>query len=513
MNAPSPYRPDGCTLEEPLKVVARHLANSISQHAPDWIVVSERKGRALLRALIDESPDLNFSWPWHRIISSSVLAGLPESQLAGKRLLIFDDTLRTGQSINKLIQNLATKLKSPADHIALCAIGSHLDANPIIASLQARKIKVNSYFRSLCTDDFHILRKSLVETVRHLGSLLLDTEHAELRFGVTSASFREVLDALGRNAKTVVFESGRDTKNITVYYGDQRQLSKENFPGCEFTDIVKKARVIRVSENEYTIIPFCLPSVPACNFQWPHQWQVDIFGGSQPETEINRFYQVGLLASLEILGWAVKDLVTSLGGKVKFKFPVNRGHARSHSYNYDHLLPIYPNLDIELLTNRVTSCTRANEKVGMKLGVRKKLADARCGPWNENNYSFTQMDRDGLRLIQSIADELGWRASERLIIQRCSEDTQVSVDRLQLPGLRAKEVFTLGSVLKIKDSEVSALFDILIDNGMLVTKIEVQKSHGENRCVRTFRPDGEVISGLLREYTRKKGLPYELFIR
>jgi hypothetical protein len=52
------------------------------------------------------------------------------------------------------------------------------------------------------------------------------------------------------------------------------------------------------------------------------------------------------------------------------------------------------------------------------------------------------------------------------------------------------------------------LFDLLIDDGSIVTRVEeVVDEDGVTRLVRTFKPDGEAVSDLVRHLTVQWGLP------
>lgn len=72
-------------------------------------------------------------------------------------------------------------------------------------------------------------------------------------------------------------------------------------------------------------------------------------------------------------------------------------------------------------------------------------------------------------------------------------------------GLSAREIFNLGDRLDCPRVVTSALFDILIDDGHLVTDAFFDP---RERCwERVYEPDGEMVSELVRLYNTQRGLP------
>jgi hypothetical protein len=79
-------------------------------------------------------------------------------------------------------------------------------------------------------------------------------------------------------------------------------------------------------------------------------------------------------------------------------------------------------------------------------------------------------------------------------------------------GLRASEIFALGRQFGWEPARISTLFDILIDDAKIVTRVQrTMDENGWQRWTRTFKPDGEVVSDLLRRYTAQWGLPHGFF--
>src|SRR5687767_4195677 len=81
------------------------LRDQIELWSPDLIIVVERKGTAILRALKEWKED-PIDWPWDKVLSSSTVDQVPDDFFLGKRILVFDDMMRTGNHLTKLVNSL-----------------------------------------------------------------------------------------------------------------------------------------------------------------------------------------------------------------------------------------------------------------------------------------------------------------------------------------------------------------------------------------------------------------------
>jgi len=113
--------------------------------------------------------------------------------------------------------------------------------------------------------------------------------------------------------------------------------------------------------------------------------------------------------------------------------------------------------------------------------------------------SDAQLRKDAMRLLQVIADSVDQKHALELLYDS-------SCDRRV--GLKPAEIFALGDRLNFDRPYVSALFDILIDDGSIVTRVEeLVEDDGLTRLERTFKPDGEAVSDLVRHFIVQWGLP------
>src|SRR5882672_4238463 len=66
------------------------ISEQIESWKPDLIIVIERKGTAILRAL-KEWEECPLAWNWENVISSDAIDQMPDEFFRSRRILIFDD--------------------------------------------------------------------------------------------------------------------------------------------------------------------------------------------------------------------------------------------------------------------------------------------------------------------------------------------------------------------------------------------------------------------------------------
>jgi len=158
-------------------------------------------------------------------------------------------------------------------------------------------------------------------------------------------------------------------------------------------------------------------------------------------------------------------------------------------------LVIYPTLDIKKLTQHISKMEKDARRVGVRL--RGPSFKATESPF----ITDEELRRDAISLLQLIRYVLDQR------IERYEEYCGCSAKHPF--GLRAGEIFDLGTRLGWENVRTSALFDILIDEAYLVTHVQLVKDDdGTQKVARTFEPDGEIVSEMTRQYIDQWGLPY-----
>lgn len=482
------------------------VQNQISTFSPDITIAVERKGTAIMRALKEKKPNI-LEWPaWSQIVSSHALENLPRDYFDSKKILIFDDMMHTGFHVKEILSVLTEKFGVRIDdNTVRVAVFAEHEKCPKIFLADGTAVSTSRFCHSLSTKDYRIVRDNIVAFLQQQGSLLLDTEHIEIRLR-HEGSINGLLTALGRTGRTVVFHSGGNRRNITVFYDDddRHDLPRGLLPtDSETTGIVKKCRFVERAPHTYAIIPICYPAIPFCENPLTDQhWPSDpaaasILGEFDHESPKGRFYATGLLAALEVLGWVIRDLSAGLISENSLQLPlVEANHPESDNYDLEHLLSMYPGLNIEALTKKVFDIQRAE----WKNGAERRSINFR--PNLPLMVSDDELQHDALHLLQLIRYRIDSRLAE---MSRDGHDHESHHPF----GLLTSEIFKMARELGIKeDVRISSLFDILIDGAALVTHSEMRiDSKGQNKMYRTFEPDGEVISDQIRKYTMQWGLP------
>ena len=482
------------------------INSEIEIFKPELIILVERKATATLRLIkSSEKFQLDKRWNWGNMISSSAIEQMPSEFFLNKRILVFDDMMMAGRHIQELFNLLLkiTNRKLNTNLLRVAVFGIHKKSSGLKHYKEWNITLPNSwYYRDLQQDNYENIRGNIVRMLQNSGSLLLDTEHIEIRIKF-DGHLNKLINALNRNGHTVVFNSSK-WQNITVYYEPEKIVFDQNmFPrGTYFKNIVQKCRVVRRSINEFALIPICFPSVPS-NYEIINEWKNNSHIVSKlfkPESNFNNasvFYAVGLIAALEVLKQTIKDLSASSFKEATISLPKSSEEDfLTDGYTLNHLNVMYPNINLEGLNDYITDVFNTS----WKNGNRVKNAPHKYNITKETDDE--ELTKASIKLLQAI---------RRKIDNALYEIFEFEDEYPHPFGLTASEIFDIGRALGIKDEEkISAAFDILIDNAFLVTHVQEKElliDSEEKFYVRTFEPDGEVISNKIRRFTSQFGLP------
>src|ERR1700686_5228022 len=78
----------------------------------DVIVCGERKGSAVMRALIEALPEKRLDWPWDRVVSTVAVNEFDWSAFPIKRVLAFDELVYRGGTLQRAKSDLKRLLPS-----------------------------------------------------------------------------------------------------------------------------------------------------------------------------------------------------------------------------------------------------------------------------------------------------------------------------------------------------------------------------------------------------------------
>nr|AUN37029.1 hypothetical protein [uncultured bacterium] len=476
------------------------LSREIAAFAPDMIIVHERKGTAILRALI-ESENARLDWAWDKVISSASLDHSQVLRLAGKRILVFDDMLRTGKHVTEIIQelNLVHGDSEQTSLVHICVFAAHEDS-PFGVGKINKNWSFSAFYSGLTTAAYTEIRGQIVDLLQRSGSLMLDTEHIEVRFRL-KGSISRLVDCLRRRAEVIVFSAEANRTNLTIYYDntDAHRIDESIFPpGTDCQGIVKKCRIVQRQTDEFAIIPLCLPTLQESvqGSLWPtSDADRSLFSNynvtQSPQTA---FYSSALLASFYPLRWILRDMYAGESDLFELSLPKQSHLPGQQGYGLEHLQVMYPYVDVAMLTERIISVEQQARSEGKGLrGVRR----------NPRPHTETPTDDTLRRHAVTMLQLLSIKLDEYRLHREFALGKEAYPSGLTLP-----QIFRMVKErLAVSDHEVSALFDILIDGAKLVTRVErVSAIDGKLRIERTFKPDGEIIEQAVREFTTQFGV-------
>jgi hypothetical protein len=477
------------------------LIASIRHFAPDLIVLTERKGTAAYRAVAEShTTPSDVLPPWSKVVSSESLAAYPDKLLRNARILVFDDMMRHGISVSAILEHLLARRATDTrlSNVYVAAFAVHEDGG-MGHSFYDAEFPDAAYMRHLPPSAYRAVRTALVVALQQSGSLMLDTEHVELRLQLR-APLTRLAKALGRTGEVVAFRSAGGRTNLTVFYSDDTIRTSEEKalpPATRNLGVVRKARVVERLPGEFALIPMCLPDATRAI---PDEWRAEpidrgILGPGLLAhlDDRGRFYHVALRASLEPLFLAIKDIYAAPDVCEVHLPSIDASDSGGPSYDLRHLVAMYPRLAIVQLYDRLLATFADAKQAGQRVSGRRSPE----GPGFTEPHDL----RDAARaLLQRIGDATDRRAAEALVDDGIALGDFVS-------GVTHPDVLQLGASAGLSPAIVSACMDILIDEALLVTRVEaVGEGVKRHWMGRTYLPDGEVASEALRDYTRRHGL-------
>jgi hypothetical protein len=203
------------------------------------------------------------------------------------------------------------------------------------------------------------------------------------------------------------------------------------------------------------------------------------------------FYTVGLLASIELLRGVVAALCDLLRkNKISLEVPED---------NFPHLRAMFPNVDVDRMHAYVSAIVHG-KKSRKPLHSRGAVEVRYIPEAKVKEFAFDFFEE----LIGDLLDREDWEYEA---------DTKPKGESFaELKDIATRVAsgshFQLDDV--ILEKAISAVApDRLIDAGMLVTKVEeLRNSRKEKWAIRTFVPDGEVVTVRFQQQMAAGGNPW-----
>jgi hypothetical protein len=435
----------------------RKFINARFEDKYDLIIPIERKGMALLRAILGE----NDNPMWERIISSTALSRLdPDFFKNKKRILILDDSILKGNMMQIILDKLTGTFKVPRENIATAAFLVHEDYSK-------NQYPDFYYYGVLDEETYSKKRKALIKFLKNMGSLLLDTEHLEVDLEIRCEKTK-LLDNLCHIGNILHIS----TAPMAVTVDEPKLLDEEALVNTlpkqsTILNTIRKCRIIEKKRpNEYAFIPIFFPSIPIDMIPDSCELSNESFAfckGKRIKDAIDCFNCCSIYSGLSILKSVVRNLAI-LGDIIKVKrIPIS------------HMSSLFPNLDIQnlksVIEDNIKECL--NQRIEMN---------------NKKKYSEIK-EEEIEKYVPSVMNEI-FKTWEMKIDEYESNDVGVSYANV-LKGLKNKAT----------PEHISGALDHLIDQSIISpqTSKEVEDDHVE-RILRTFRPDGEYVKRLLSRY-------------
>ena len=441
------------------------IGNLLERGEIDLIVCSERKATAIMRALIEDI-DRPLLWKWERVLSSLAIDQFDWASFAGNKVLMFDELVHHGTTLNDHRANLEDAIKKAhRDDIqirtASFAVWEGCTSRPDYA-----------YFSSVDAATYERRREEIVIMLQEYGSLLLDTEHIELSVRL-QCGMRDFYDTLARaseHGNTYSFVSGAQRMNLTIGNPDivdDEAMRKRLLPGTNMNDVVSKVRVVEKTHDKFSILPILYPNT-LCEFD--ENWARNLpdfvdssYLRSAPCHVL--FYHVSLLAAIELL----RGVVSVLSDLTRDE----RAVLEMPKEKFEHLRSLFPRVNIERLWKYVSDVVSDAQRVRPQRGRQS----AKALPVDDKKL-WLLCGHVMNRLVSGYDDFPDGVSWKRLMQIAGEENERIGLD----------------------PEGLTVVADRLIDNSLLVTGIkELTSRTGHQYVVRTFSAEGEVVSDRIRQ--------------
>ena len=459
-------------IEQQLLVFLRDI---LEEEQFDYIIPVERKGTAVLRALMQEIEEPRLKWDWRKVLSHAAIDFSSHVDLKGKKVLLFDELVHHGDTLKKAKETIESRCPT-----------SVMTAGFAVYE-KCKKLPDMWFYGSLDGKAYEVLRDDIVEMLQRYGSLLLDTEHLELKIKV-KCGLDEFFAALAQagSGKTYAFTSGADRINLTIT--NPRILSEERLRAClpsksSMDEVVQKCRILESPyPSEFSILPICYPNISG---EVDDDWLKRVPAYLTPQmlkcaTGKQLFYVVGLLSAIEILRTIIAALSELKSkGKILMDAP---------SENFAHLAVMFPTLDIDEFRAYILDMMAHPAKLKKDRSSVRQTVDTLDEPVT------TEISGRIINGIMSLVDE------------RTTAEYEEGCSKLPV-GVTCKEIIGLAQdEFKIEPAKASTAMDALIDAGILVTRVEqICDSDNSSWFIRTFMPDGEIVTSRIRRIASVRG--------
>lgn len=437
----------------------------------DYVVPVERKGMALLRLLIGQGAAV----PREAVISSRAVSRLPAESVSGKRFLVFDDTLLTGNGIDGVAKEIR-------------AIGSGLPEVPKVATAAFFVHRYCAHspnfalMRGLSDEQYETARRGILACVTASGQFLLDTDHIPLEFSF-SARQGEVARWLSALGTPIVIPQPPGPPALALTFHRPRYFSTDHLAlpeGASLQRVVCKLRC-RLHPGRMWLVAMAYPSLPIhidrrqCSLRSIAHSLCAALQDSAPASRCGDQHNLaaedcfrccGLVSSVELM----RQSLVRLSGLFA------KNDVRLERISMEHIPALYPGIDLERLRNQVTVIVKD------ALQQRQQASPAPTGLLRAGERS----ERYALAVEMALFHRRTMTESQGEAMRE--GPTSPSEGALSFRAIADSSTFFADEV------EHSRAWDILIDRGRVIgTMVREYDNEGMTRLAHGLRLNGESV--------------------
>lgn len=231
-------------------LIREFIIKQLESYNPMCIITIARKSKRILHAVMDQTD------PWYPLIKNDYT--IHKEDVEGKHIVIFDDSLHTGQSVCKCVE-LVRSLGTPAD-ILIITVLSNKEGHSNLLGKQIPKDNIVSY-RVFDTYD--------EQTVEYTKWMYHIVSAPKNKLGNEYISEKLTFECELDTAVRILTKSFREENYIPVEVGnfvtspeEARNISfipetqEEVFDGCLYTDLKIRTNIYHENGQTHVVIEY-----------------------------------------------------------------------------------------------------------------------------------------------------------------------------------------------------------------------------------------------------------------
>ena len=485
------------------------LSKLLDKNNFDIIVTVERKATAILRSLLDLSPEVYLDWDWTKVLSSDALPYLPKGYLKAKRILVFNEMIHHGSSTKKTINAITTNTPIPDTFIETAAFVVHEDFEKSRCwSSQDIQPGTNNpspnyaIERNVSSKMYEIYRERLIKALKAKGALLLDTEHIESTFSFT-LPLNRFFEALWTFGEPVEYEDERigGFPGITIRtpaVADSKKTA-QLLPDNTVLELrePQKIRLVRRGPKEFAFVPIWYPAIEedeVLKNGWqnaPSYVKPALEKCPSEKLPALAFHLSSLVTGIELVRSIWAGLKPYVGKGVE---PQTISASERPGSPLGHLRALYPYLDFTALEEEIASAISSYKDNKLSNIIHKRSGWTSAAAIRKKK-ARTFIDAD-TRNEQCLAIlKLIVKQQQRFSVGEdwFDDDDIQEAECEDYPPFLWRDIWKAGEGLGLSESLRSIIMDYAIDNAFLKTGHWSFRDRGISYIMRAYQTDSEFV--------------------